>query len=428
MTTQYIHDAYGNKSADPTCKDEVTGILYDFNYGCCIKTPDNDVVWDLKLYNDETDDLLYETKLPSNSYYSTPIKYYIKWRIELSSRLGSFKHTMELKDKTVALKMAHKTLGDCIAYMSQIPAFVEKHHCKPIIYAQQWFIDVFSLSYPDYIFKELKDENVNEHYATYYIGLVFEEDEAARCCQKYPFQIKGLQHQSAHILGLPDSNEPKPPKVCITAKPDIKEHYVCIGYSGTKACKFWNNPIGWDKVIRYLKSQGFRVFCIDRDFMVGMPGSFYRRPEGCEDVIGNIPLQERINLLAGASMFIGVGSGLSWLAWCCNIPVILISGFSLPHAEFYTPYRVFNEEAKCVGCWNDINIKFSHHDFSWCPRVDAKILEISNRINNCTDPYTKSILLDERTKLQCDKFICSQTITGERVIKMIEKVRKDYHV
>ena len=67
MSTQFIHDAYGDKSVDPTCKDEATGILYDFNYGCCIKTPDNDVVWDLKLYNDETDDLLYETKLPSNS-------------------------------------------------------------------------------------------------------------------------------------------------------------------------------------------------------------------------------------------------------------------------------------------------------------------------------------------------------------------------
>ena len=64
---------------------------------------------------------------------------------------------------------------------------------------------------------------------------------------------------------------------------------------------------------------------------------------------------ERINLLAYADFFIGLGSGLSWLAYACDVPVVLISGFSLPLGEFDTPYRVTNQMV-CHGCYNDIRV------------------------------------------------------------------------
>ncbi|MEG0825643.1 MAG: hypothetical protein RSG86_07835, partial [Oscillospiraceae bacterium] len=73
------------------------------------------------------------------------------------------------------------------------------------------------------------------------------------------------------------------------------------------------------------------------------------------------------NLLRHASFFIGLPSGLSWLAWAARIPVVLISGFSLPNSEFYTPWRVFNPHG-CYGCWDDTSLNFDHHDFLWCPR------------------------------------------------------------
>ena len=50
-----------------------------------------------------------------------------------------------------------------------------------------------------------------------------------------------------------------------------------------------------------------------------------------------------------------------------SLPVILISGFSLPHSEFYTPYRVINFHV-CNGCWTDSSEEFVHADFAWCPR------------------------------------------------------------
>ena len=67
-------------------------------------------------------------------------------------------------------------------------------------------------------------------------------------------------------------------------------------------------------------------------------------PNNCLDKTGTIDLKERIQDLTNCDFFIGLGSGLSWLAWACKKPVILISGFSSPDSEFYTPYRVHNDK------------------------------------------------------------------------------------
>jgi hypothetical protein len=68
-----------------------------------------------------------------------------------------------------------------------------------------------------------------------------------------------------------------------------------------------------------------------------------------------------------AEFFVGLSSGLSWLAWACGIPVVMISGFTHPTNEFATPYRIINFHT-CNSCWNDPRHRFDHKDFLWCPR------------------------------------------------------------
>ena len=90
-------------------------------------------------------------------------------------------------------------------------------------------------------------------------------------------------------------------------------------------------------------------------------------PNGAEDETGDRPLQERARWLKHAELFIGLSSGLSWLAWAMGKPVVLISGFTHPTNEFDTPYRVINYHA-CNSCWNDVRHRFDHKDFMYCPR------------------------------------------------------------
>ncbi|WP_236912374.1 autotransporter strand-loop-strand O-heptosyltransferase [Cronobacter sakazakii] len=117
----------------------------------------------------------------------------------------------------------------------------------------------------------------------------------------------------------------------------------------------------------FLKAQGYRVLCIDKERVVGRGYVWNKIPHGAEDFTGNLPLRDRVALLEHAEFFIGLGSGLSWLAWGCRIPVVLISGFSLPASEFYTPWRVINTHV-CNGCWDDVRLNFDHQDYFWCPR------------------------------------------------------------
>jgi hypothetical protein len=78
-------------------------------------------------------------------------------------------------------------------------------------------------------------------------------------------------------------------------------------------------------------------------------------------------LVERVRWLKHAEFFVGLSSGLSWLARASGTPVVMISGFTHPTNEFDTPYRVINYHT-CNGCWNDVRHRFDHKDFLWCPR------------------------------------------------------------
>jgi autotransporter strand-loop-strand O-heptosyltransferase len=132
-------------------------------------------------------------------------------------------------------------------------------------------------------------------------------------------------------------------------------------------CKYWNNPAGWHDVIAFCKAPGYRVVCIDQKRVHGTGMTWNHIPHGVEDEIGDRPIVERARWLKHAAFFVGLLSGLSWLAWAMRISVVMVSGFSHPDNEFHTPYRVINYHV-CNSCWNDVRVRFDHRDFLWCPK------------------------------------------------------------
>ena len=144
-------------------------------------------------------------------------------------------------------------------------------------------------------------------------------------------------------IAIPDDRRP------------IEEPYVCIAVQSTTQAKYWNNPEGWHEVVRFLKEAGYRVVCIDRSPTHGGGLVWNHIPNGAEDETGDHPLAERARWLKHAEFFVGLSSGLSWLAWSVGTPVVMISGFTHPVNEFATPYRVVNYHA-CNSCWNDVHV------------------------------------------------------------------------
>ena len=103
-------------------------------------------------------------------------------------------------------------------------------------------------------------------------------------------------------------------------------------------------------------------------------------------------LQEVINDLSTCEFFIGLGSGLSWLAWACNLPVVLISGFSEKWAETkLDTFRVINENV-CHGCFNKERLDAG--DWNWCPLHKG-----TDRQFECTKQISSEMVINEINKL-----------------------------
>ena len=65
--------------------------------------------------------------------------------------------------------------------------------------------------------------------------------------------------------------------------------------------------------------------------------------------------------------FIGLSSGLSWLAWGLGKQVVMISNFTNEEHEFmFNCTRIVNRSV-CNGCWNNPMFKFDKGDWYWCP-------------------------------------------------------------
>jgi autotransporter strand-loop-strand O-heptosyltransferase len=278
----------------------------------------------------------------------------------------------QFAEKKVKIVNESGSLGDGIAWLSYVDLFQKKHKCILDYYTPNK--ELFQSEYPNinfFNYNHISDEN---YFASYKIGC-FDVDD--RSSSPVDWRTQSLQQMPAVILGI-DYVETKPKFIKpANLKNNFNKKYVCIGSLSTAQAKFWNNPDGWDKVTEYLNSLGYDVVSIDKLNNIGSSSYINKIPSKSIDKTGDLPISDRINDLHFCEFFIGLGSGLSWLAWMVNKPVILISGFSDPKSEFYTPYRVHNKNV-CNSCWNDTSFKFDIGKWDWCPR--NKDFECSSNI------------------------------------------------
>ena len=363
-------------TGDIACTTKLEGVRIDFNYGARVKVPEGK--WKVRIIDLRAAQVLCDGEY-SNTVVASPVQYYVPWRIEVwQEGKMVFSHYMSLRGQRVYVKFISGAMGDSIAWLPYVEEFRKKHGCEIWVAVYTEVAELFRETYPELHFVP-PGERPGAFYASYYLGCFFPPDD--RTHQPSSWKLAGIQGAAANILGLPAASIR--PELHPDCPRTIKEPYVCIAAQASAQAKYWNNPEGWIHLIAWLKEAGYRVLCIDRDKCYGTGWHFNQIPWGAEDFTGAKPLRERLELLSHADFFVGLGSGLSWLAWAAGIPVVLISGFSLPHTEFPTPYRVINYHV-CNGCWEDDRCIFDHGDFFWCPRHaddDARRFECTRKIN-----------------------------------------------
>ena len=345
------------------------GIRFDFNDGCRVTLPDGR--WRVVLEDLDTGNRLYETEIGAGTVRSSK-KYYVRFGIsvwDLTAPGGAdakpvLRHEYDAREQQVLVQFPIGTLGDILGWMPNAVAFQRKHGCRMTCAMSALIILLFRDAYPEIEFVTHEALKVKRFYSSYSLGLFFDDRDCTR--QPSDFRLVGLHRTAAYILGVEPTEQPPRIALADTSRP-LAERYVCIGVQSSTQSKYWNNPNGWREVIAFLKANGYRVVCIDQKATHGSGIVWNQIPHGVDDETGDRPLAERARWLMHAEFFIGLSSGLSWLAWAMGRPVVMISGFTHQINEFHTPYRVINYHT-CNSCWNDPEVRFDHHDFLWCPR------------------------------------------------------------
>lgn len=349
-------------------------ITYEHGIKCEILS-DDDYDYEISFFNDSNNELIYKSSIKANHWCSPNIKYFLKWRVSVKSNNPEFREyneVMDISNKKVCVIYDSSSLGDTLAWFPFIEQFAVKNNCK-----------VNLKTYKNFLFDETENvklcnfDNNEICYATYYVGCYDSIHKNPNGWNNIP-----LGKVCSDILGL-EYNEVRPKlseklsNINTTRKID---KYVVIATNSTAQLKYWNYDGGWQELIDWLKTKGYKVINLSNENNMVLNGL---------EEIDDFSIENTIKLIRESDFFIGLSSGLSWLSWTLGKHCFMISGFIGEISDFqYNITKIINKNV-CNGCWNKFNFDRS---WNWCP-------------------------LHENTERQ---FECSKKITPEMVIEKIK--------
>lgn len=343
---------------------------------------DGDCLYNVQFINKKEDKIEFEINLKSNHWARCSKKYFIDWLIRIKGIDNDYyyEYHLDLKDKRVLICFESKSLGDNLAWIPYVDKFRTDNKCEVI--CSTFNNDLFEKEYPEIEFVT-PGSTVNNIHALYRLG-VFYTNERKIDYEKHKTDPKTepLMKVGSDILGLNyEELKTKLPKLG-----KKKNKRVCIAVHSTAQCKYWNNPNGWQEVVDFLNDKGYEVRLLSRE-EDGYMGN--KNPKGVK-LQPKSTLKELIKVLQESEMFIGISSGLSWLAWASGTPTVIISGFTDEDLEpTKDTIRIINKNV-CNSCWS--THEFDPGDWNFCP-------------------------VHKDTERQ---FECSKTITSDDVIKKIQ--------
>jgi len=297
------------------------------------------------VFHDDKGVLHYSAEIGVNSWVKLNRQYFTKWITSVweNDKL-IYQNVLSLKDRRVYIAFDSSSLGDNIAWIPYCLEFKKKHDCHVIVSTFKNFL--FKDAYPELEFVNPGDV-VPDVYAMYKIGWFYDSNREPAL----PNTVN-LQQCAANILGL-DYQEIRP-RISYQIGNNPYGKYVTIATNSTAGCKFWTKE-GWQGVINYLIEQGYSVVNVSKE----------KNPFEGALQIEDDSMENTMNVIHHSQFFIGLSSGLSWLAWGMGKKVVMISNFTQPDHEF-SCIRVTKKDV-CNGCWNNPNFKFDRGDWNWCP-------------------------------------------------------------
>lgn len=337
---------------------------------------DSDSTFEIKFF-DEHGVCHYHNTTKANHWFKLNREYFTKWNTKVWEE-GTliYDDTLDYKGKKVFISFDSASLGDTIAWIPYVLEFKKKHECDVVVSTHKNFL--FEKVYPELKFVK-PGSTVNGIHGMYVIGWFYDTNKEPTLPNTIP-----LQQSATNILGL-DYTEIQPRIDYKVGKRPYEGKYVTIATNSTAGCKFWTKE-GWQSLIDHLHSLGYKVINVSKE----------KNPFKNAKQISDTSMENTINVIHHSEFFIGLSSGLSWLAWGMGKHVVMISNFTEPDHEFTTNCTRIVKLDVCNGCWNSPIYKFDKSDWNYCP-------------------------VHKGTKRQ---FECHTSITSDMVIKQIQHLLK----
>lgn len=308
------------------------------------------------------------------AYSETPalLDYWFSWET-LQSWRNEKDREPEVPQKTL-LHLRSRALGDTIAFVESCRGWREKWNQEPAVSINSAFIGLFDDL--DFIDQQKID-------FTQYSDVVFSD---------YHFEVE-LQHGFQIDLGL--EAEKRRPRVSFVPKErPIKGKYICFSTHSTAQCKHWNHPGGWEQLCKMLRKENITPVCIDRYESFGIEGHWNPVPKSAVKKIG-MSLDDIMNYIHHAEIYVGLSSGHSWLAHALGKKVVMVVGATF--GEFDEDNHKITNTEVCHGCFNRPHLHtFDPGDWMWCP-----INKGTERQHECTKTIEPEWVFSKIIELTC---------------------------
>jgi autotransporter strand-loop-strand O-heptosyltransferase len=265
--------------------------------------------------------------------------------------------------RTVCIHLSSNSIGDTIASTPYVSEYQKKHNVNVIFNINDPYIFLLEESY----------DNIQ------FVGrnVIVEYDEKIDI--NYVFN-KSVQGGYAEQLGFENPPYIRPVVSIGKLLRPIKNKYIALGVHSTCQIKYWNHPNGlvsqgdstnWNELSAILRKRGYTPVTVEKDETYGTPPFYNGVPSKSNKQIGKT-LLDAVNIINHSEFYIGLSSGMSWVAHALGKKVVMISNFTEDWNEFdlsLDDYIRITDKSICHGCWNKINVdhSFDKNDWYWCP-------------------------------------------------------------
>jgi len=285
---------------------------------------------------------------------------------ELLEYVERDKDTQTLEGKEILMHFDSFCLGDTICFSAFIDAFLEYHKPKKVI---------ISTFFP-HLFKSTDDryEFIN---ANQKLKLTIDKLLDVGYDKNSLDDTKGgMMYAAKRTMLLPQETKPgKCPVIPYERK--VIPNKIAIAPESLKKIAQWNffGNYGWQQLVNEIVNSGFVVSNVSYENTMSL--------KNVTGFHGHDDIRVALNEILSSRVFVGLSSGLAWLAWAYDVPVVMISGFTKEHNEFDC-FRVVNKFS-CNGCFNLFqNIQ------STCPLFLG-----TDRENECHKSITPKMIIDK---------------------------------